>query len=404
MLKKLILILFIIISATCHAENQTIALDLQNVLIKDAIHIIAEQMQMNFVLSPKISGTVTLHLHHVTQQEALSILLTSQDLVQMRLQKSFYILPRKDWEKQIEDKAKLKETLEKIAPLRSHVWQVRYAKAEDLARLLQENASSLLSKRGQVRVDSRTNIICIIDTDENWQRLQVVLQRVDIPVQQVLISTHLASVDSNFERNLGIHFDSINPTATITPVPGRYSMLIAHLADSSILNVALSALENSGHAELLSSPQLFTANQQPAAIEAGEEIPYQQVSLSGGTAIAFKKAVLSLKVTPQVLPDKKILLKLQINQDKPSKLLVQGVPAIDTRQITTSILANDGETIVLGGIYETDHQEAIQSIPFLGKIPVFGLLFQDHDRIENKRELLIFVTPKIIPEDAGILR
>jgi type IV pilus assembly protein PilQ len=160
--------------------------------------------------------------------------------------------------------------------------------------------------------------------------------------------------------------------------------------------VQLSALENEGHGELISSPSLFTANQQTASIESGEEIPYQEVSKSGATSVAFKKAVLSLKVTPQVMPDHQVMLELQVNQDKPSNRMVLGVPAISTRQMSTHILIKNGQTIVLGGIYESDKEAGQRRIPFLGKIPLVGLLFRHQNSVLRKRELLIFVTPKII--------
>jgi type IV pilus assembly protein PilQ len=155
-------------------------------------------------------------------------------------------------------------------------------------------------------------------------------------------------------------------------------------------------MENAGRGQLISDPSLYTANQQTASIESGEEIPYQEVSVSGGTATAFKKAVLSLKVTPQIMPGGKVLLQLQINQDRPSSLIVQGVPAITTRQLATNILVNNGQTLVLGGIYEQNNEHTVERVPFLSKIPLLGLLFQQQDVKINKRELLIFVTPKII--------
>jgi type IV pilus assembly protein PilQ len=171
---------------------------------------------------------------------------------------------------------------------------------------------------------------------------------------------------------------------------------VLKLANGSFLDMQLAALENEGHGELISSPSLFTANQQTASIESGEEIPYQEVSKSGATGIVFKKAVLSLKVTPQIMPGNHVLLQLQVNQDKPNNRMVLGVPAISTRQISTHILVKSGQTVVLGGIYETNKEKGQQRIPFLGKIPIIGWLFGQRNVSENKRELLIFVTPKII--------
>jgi type IV pilus assembly protein PilQ len=252
-------------------------------------------------------------------------------------------------------------------------------------------------------------MICVQDLPKQIQDVRVLIKKMDIPVQQVLIEARLASVDSDFERELGVNFavqaPRINREEGLVPSVSdpisrntHFSLAVAKLADGSLLDVALSALENEGRGELISSPSLFTANQQTALIESGEEIPYQEVSASGATSVSFKKAVLSLKVTPQVLPGNKVLLQLQVNQDKPSNRIVLGVPAISTRQIATSILINNGQTLVLGGIYESNKEHEEQRIPFLGKIPLVGVLFRQQNAREGKRELLIFVTPKIISE------
>lgn len=399
--KKIIFLLLLLIfvqKGFSEETNLSISLDLQNVTLADAIHQLAREMQLNIVLNPGLTDVVSLHLHHVSAEDALAMLLRSHDLIKIRLRQAWYIVPRKVWLQQTEDEVRLQEVMDNSALLQTQIWQLHYAKAEDIARMIQENNNSLLSKRGHVRIDARTNILCVQDTAMHLNSIRTLIKKTDVPVSQILISTRLASVDSHFERTLGIRFNVIAPGVT-PAIPGQYSLLVAELPDGSILDPQLSALENSGHAELISSPELFTANQQSAMIESGEEIPYQEVSLSGGTAVTFKKAVLSLKVTPQILPHHKILLQLQINQDKPSKLFVQGQPVINTREITTNVLVRDGKTIVLGGIYESDKEDAKESIPFLAKIPLFGLLFQDRDNNLSKRELLIFVTPKIIPEE-----
>jgi type IV pilus assembly protein PilQ len=222
-----------------------------------------------------------------------------------------------------------------------------------------------------------------------------------------MIEARLVSIDQDAERMLGFDF-SVRASASDANAPraalikpesrGRYSIAVASLPDGSWLDVKLAALEQQGRAELISSPSLFTASQQEASIEAGEEVPYQEVSEGGGTAIAFKKAVLGLKVTPQILPDGRILLALKINQDRPAARMVQGVPAISTRQIVTNVQIKHGETVVLGGIYEMDKEDQREGLPVLGNIPVIGLLFTQHNKRDRKRELLIFVTPKIMPQ------
>lgn len=379
----------------------SLAIDLQNVAVRDALHIFAKFLKQNIVISPHVSGVTSLHLHKMSKQEAFNLLLSSHDLAKTKLGNTWFIIPRAELMRRQHDEFKLQKMLEEASPLKTRVWQIRYAKADDIARILQESHHSLLSKRGRLRVDERTNSVCIQETDQHLSELQDVIKRLDISVQQVLIEARLASIDNDCERELGIDFSTRqNPDKTEEKgvrLRKRYSLAIAKLADGSLLDVQLAALEKAGHGELISSPSLFTANQQTASIESGEEIPYQEVSESGGTAVAFKKAVLSLKVTPQIMPGNKVLLQLQVNQDRPSNRIVLGVPAINTRQIMTHVLAENGQTIVLGGIYELNQEYAEQRLPFLGKIPLVGWLFKQQNVTGNKRELLIFVTPKIIP-------
>lgn len=299
--------------------EQKISLDLQNARLIDALHMMAVQLHENWIINPAINAQVTLHLTQVAANKTLAVLLQSYNLVKVSLGDAWYITLRNDWMQRTQDNLKLSDAIEASAPLVTRVFQIHYAKAEDIARLLQERTDSFLSKRGHVHVDVRTNIICVQDVSERLNQVQQLINKTDIPVQQVLIETRLANVDSDFERDLGINFavtQTDNPNKVFGKTP--YSLLVAKLADGSLLDMQLIALENQGRAELISSPRLFTANQQTAAIESGEEIPYQEESSSGGTIVRFKKAVLSLKVTPQVLPNNKVLLQLQVNQDRPN--------------------------------------------------------------------------------------
>ncbi len=385
-------------------HTQQLSLDLENIKLTEALRLIAKFMHFNIMIAPGVKGTVSLHLQDVPPNEVIDLLMTSQNLTQSRSGSVWTITPRNAFMRHKQEEMKLQEAVENAAPLQMHTWQIHYAKAEDIAHLLQDSNYSLLSKRGHIRVDSRTNKLYVQDLASHIALTKSLIQQFDIPVQQIQIEAHLASVDSDYERELGINFSVHNsPVDKETHAvsenvsrAARYSLAVAKLADGSLLDAALVAMENEGRGELISSPSLFTANQQTASIESGEEIPYQEVSLSGGTGIAFKKAVLSLKVTPQIMPGQQVLLELQINQDRPSSRIVLGVPAISTRQMTTRLLVKSGQTLVLGGIYELNKEHDEQRIPFLGKIPLVGLLFQQQNAKENKRELLIFVTPKIL--------
>jgi type IV pilus assembly protein PilQ len=405
-IKKILLVVLFVAFLPLSYGGNALTLDLENANLAEALRIIAKFMHLSIVLSPGIMGNISLHLHDATAQQAFNLLLASQGLEKLQVGTVLFVAPRTELANQKQAQFKLQETLNEVRPLVTKIWQIQYAKATDIGHFLQDNTASLLSKRGHVRIDARTNKLCVQDLAENIVAIYQVVKKLDVPVQQVLIDARLVSVDSDFERQLGISFtarqpgkESENAARTVTDtglLNAHFSVAVATLADGAVLDIALAAMENAGKGELISSPSLFTANQQSASIESGEEIPYQEVSLSGGTGIAFKKAVLSLKVLPQIMPGNKVLLQLQVNQDRPSSRIVLGVPAISTRQVTTNILVNNGQTLVLGGIYELNQEHAIQRVPFLGKIPVVGILFQQQNTKENKRELLIFVTPRII--------
>lgn len=404
-MKKIIIILvmcfllpqYLLGAAT--AEKSSIILDLQGVNVRDALHIIARQLNQNIIVSAAVNGDALLHINNMSAPTAFDFILKSQGLAKILEGNIWFIVPRNILIQEKQDEWKQQEVLDATAPLVTQVWQIRYAKADSIAHLIQDGGHSILSKRGFLQMDTRTNQVCVRDIQANILVVAKLIRRLDIPVKQVLIEARLASVDSDFERDLGIHFSVQNgePPDSVTgnSLVGRYSLAVATLANGSLLDVQLAALENEGHAELISSPSLFTANQQPASIESGEEIPYQEISRSGGTGVAFKKAVLSLKVTPQILPNDQVQLQLQVNQDRPSSHIVLGVPAITTRQLSSNILAKNGQTIVLGGIFESGQGETMDRLPFLSKIPVLGVLFQQKNRTENKRELLIFITPHI---------
>lgn len=398
----LILVLLSGMGVVRASASDRLNLDLRNASLPDAIRLIAGSLQRNVIISTSVTGTVTLHLTNALPDEALNLILVSNGLAEWQSGNVWLVAPKAELIKRKQEEVKWQLLTDETEPLEEEIFRVQYGKAADIAKLFQEGRSTLISKRGQIRVDERTNILYIRDIPPRIAALRHLMASVDVPVRQLSIEARLASIDSDFERELGVDFTlktddeagANNPSAL--SANGRYSLAVAKLADGSLLDIKLAALENDGHAEVISRPSLFTANQQSASLEAGEEIPYQEVSESGGTAIVFKKAVLGLKATPQLLPGNKVLLHLEINQDRPSTRMVLGVPAITTRQIKTSVLVNNGQTVVLGGIYETNYEREQKRLPFLSRMPLVGELFKQETRRENKRELLIFVTPKII--------
>lgn len=405
--KCLVFFVAMTFSVSAAASKADFSLDLQNANLADAIRSVATFLHMNVMISPATQGLVTMHVRDAVPEHVLDMLLVSHGLGRWQDGNIWLIAPQEELIKRKQSEKRWHDTAEDAAPLVTETWKIRYAKADDIARLLQDGRNSLISRRGHVKVDTRTNVLCIQEIAERIENVHEWIAKLDVPVRQIVIAARLLSVDSDFERELGLDFSVRRPWLdggsaeggkSLGARAGRYSLAITELADGSLLDVKLSALEDAGHAELISSPRLFTANQQTASIESGEEVPYQEVSESGGTAIVFKKAVLGLKVTPQILPGRKVLLQLQINQDRPNTKVVLGMPTITTRQMKTSVLVSSGRTIVLGGIYETSAERGEQGLPFISRIPVLGWLFKQQRTRETKRELLIFVTPTIIEE------
>lgn len=389
-----------------HSAVTPMVFESQQMPLGEAITMMAQRLNLNIMLSPHITGEVTLSLHDAIPQSAFELLLSSHGLGKWQSGNVWFIAPQDELIKQGQSAIAWQEVYVKTLPLFSKTWQLQYAKADEVARLMQEAPVSILSKRGALRVDPRTNTINVQDVAESINTIEQLIKRIDVPVQQILIEARLVSIDHDYERELGIQFHSENQTSSGSQNNNSehqaknsdhtYRLALVKLASGSLLDVKLSALEGEGHAALISTPSLFTSNQQPASIEAGEEVPYQEVSEGGGTAVAFKKAVLGLKVTPQVLPQNGVMLKLQINQDRPSNRMVLGVPAITTRQIVTNVLVKAGQTVVLGGIYETDDEAVDSGVPWVKNVPLIGSLLKQNRIKKNKRELLIFVTPKIM--------
>jgi type IV pilus assembly protein PilQ len=350
-----------------------------------------------------------------------------------------------------------KKDLQELAPLRSEYLQVNYAKAKDMEALIKSQGGTLLSNRGNVAVDERTNTLLLQDTADRLADIRRLVATLDIPVRQVLIEARIVVVNDDFKRDLGARvgyttvqgngsngiwttsgtaagtdttigsaLNNLSTKGSPYPVqiptgtagaPERYnvnlpvpspagSFALGILGSNYIVDLELSAAQAETRAEVISSPRVVTANQKEATIEQGTEIPYQQSASSGATTISFKKAVLSLKVTPQITPDNRIILDLDVKKDAIGTITVASggvnVPSIDTREIVTQVLVNDGQTVVLGGILETTHRDDQNKVPFLGDVPILGHLFKLDQKENDKDELLIFVTPKIVREGVNV--
>ena len=284
---------------------------------------------------------------------------------------------------------------------------IYFAYANDIVSFVTDKSLALLSSDGEIHADKRTNEIFLQDDAKHIAAIRAIISHLDKPGKQFLIAAKIINLDREYQKTLGVLFqtDSTNPnplTSLTMNEPdedesaGEFTVTIAKLAGNHLLDMQISALEEEGHATLISSPSLVTLNNQPATIESGAEVPYQETSVMGNVNVRFKKAVLSLQVTPQQMPNHHILLHITLSQDKVSALTVKGVPAIETQHLTTQVIVKNNQTIVLGGILETAHSHQDAGIPVLDDIPIAGKLFRHHKKIAKQQELLIFITPSMM--------
>ena len=384
-----------------HTATHNLSLNFNDIPVRDLLELLAEYKGVNLILSDSVAGTVTVRLENVSWAQALQTILRMQGLSQQEHDAILFIAPTQEM-------TVLEQQNLQTQQLSNSLFRMSYAKAPDMAALLQDKTNHLLSERGSIVSDTRTNALWIRDTMPHLDQIRLFLRDMDVPARQVQIAARIVNVDEDSVEELGLKFGTVAPTSTKPPgelhmdLPlgiediGHFTVAIARLGEGVILDMELSALEREGRARLISNPELITSDRQSATIESGQEIPYQEKTSSGATSISFKKAVLSLKVTPEITPGNKILLNLAVNQDKISALSFNGVPAISTEQVQTQILVNNTETIVLGGIYEESNSHIHERIPFWGSIPVLGALFTNKQTRAERKELLIFVTPKII--------
>jgi type IV pilus assembly protein PilQ len=420
-------------------NRENLSLNFQDIKVRAALQIIAEFTALNLVTTDTVNGNITLRLNNVPWEEALDVVLKARGLGKRLYGNILFVAPLEEIATREKQELQAKQQVMDLEPLASDLIQINYGKAAEIAGLLKEKGNTVLSLRGNVSVDTRTNNLWIQDTPDKIEEVRQLVQRLDIPVKQVLIEARIVNINKNYEHNFGIKFGISKPSQGISgtldggnkmaggtkpssvPInerlnfnsvtklegggtPASIGLALMRLGHGFLLDLELSALESEGGGQVISSPRLLTANQQPASIQSGQDIPYQEKTSSGATSVSFKKAVLSLKVTPQITPDNRILLKLSVNQDKRGlkNQEVQGVPVIETRQIDTQVLVNNGQTIVLGGIYEQAENNAATRVPFFSDLPLVGNLFKNTQKISQKTELLIFVTPKIIEENDDV--
>ncbi|MEZ5459082.1 MAG: type IV pilus secretin PilQ [Steroidobacteraceae bacterium] len=418
--------------------GERLTLNFQNIETRAVLQLLADASGQNIVVSDTVSGNVTLRLQNVPWDQALDIVLRTKGL-DKRINDNVIVVAPTD-EIASREKAELaaRKDLQELSPLRSEYLQVNYAKASDLAALIKTQGNSLLSSRGSVAVDERTNTLLLQDSADKLADIRRLVATLDIPIRQVLIEARIAIVNDDFTRELGVRAgytgirqngsngvgivsgsleatdiglssalnnlqSSGSPFPIDVPVDGdasrRYGvnlpvtspagrLAFMLLGSDYIVDLELSAAQAEGRGEIVSSPRVITSNQREASIEQGVEIPYQESASSGAATISFKKAVLALKVTPQITPDNRIILDLNVKKDSVGQVIVTSggvnVPSIDTREISTQVLVNDGQTVVLGGILETERRDSETKVPYLGDVPVLGRLFKTTRKRERQ--------------------
>lgn len=428
-------------------EGERLSLNFQNIEVRSVLQLIADFTGLNLVVSDSVSGSLTLRLKNVPWDQALDIILKTKGLDMRENGNVIYVAPSEEIAAREKLELESQQQVEELAPLRSEFIQISYANASELATLLKDGENTLLSARGQVSVDERTNTLLIQDTALKLAEIRRLIDRLDIAVKQVLIETRIVTANDDFSKDLGARFGIFNlnddlrdgdgkgevvggnlgylePIKAGTPndvsledslnvnlpIPadgtsgGQFAFSFIKLPFGYQLNLELSAAQAESRAEIVSNPRVITANQSTARIEAGTEIPYQSATSSGATDVEFKKAVLSLEVTPQITPDDRINMEVNVTNDSVGEITVDGTPSIDTNEIESNVLVDNGQTVVLGGIYQETSSESETKVPFFGDIPVAGRMFKRTSVNYDKSELLIFITPKIIDEDLNVTR
>ncbi len=418
--------------------GEKLSLNFQDIDVRSVLQLIADFTDLNLVASDTVGGNITLRLQNVPWDQALDLVLKAKGLGKRKIGNVLMIAPAEEIAAREKQELENDQQISELAPTVSELLEVNYADAAEIAAILQGsgNGTGVLSERGSVQIVQRTNSLLLNDTQNKLDELRDLVQRIDIPVRQVMIEARVVNAETNFGFSLGVKWSggrvgkasdgknkviggegtkATSPPSNASENPedntfmdlgatgfadgtSAAALAIGFATNSTLLNLELSALESSGKGEIISQPKVFTADKTTARIESGTEIPYQEASSSGATSTSFKKAVLSLEVTPQITPDGAIIMDISINNDSPdtANSPPNGEIAIRTQKIDTQVLVQDGTTIVLGGIFQNNNITQVTKVPFLGDIPYLGNFFRNTNENVTKSELLVFITPKII--------
>jgi len=427
--------------------GEKLSLNFQNVEVRAVLQVIADFTGLNIITSDTVGGSLTLRLKDVPWDQALDLILQSKGLDMRKTGNVVWIAPRDELATREKLALEAQAQISDLEPTRTESFQLNYQKGADFQKLLSDPNQRILSKRGSAVVDPRTNTIFVQDTPSRLEEVRKLLRKVDVPVRQVMIESRIVEATDSFSRNLGVRLgyreegagrvpfglgnngssaasrvpavtiggglETVAPVAGTATTPGFtptnlnvnlpaaggsiFSMILFNPSRTKFVDLELSALQADGKGKIVSSPRVITTDQVEATIEQGTEIPYNSATSSGATSVSFKKATLSLKVKPQVTPDDNVIMNLRINKDSVSALNTNP-PAIDTKQISTEVLVENGGTVVIGGIYTQDESSGTNKVPVLGDLPFLGFLFKQNQKRDDRRELLIFISPRIIKD------
>lgn len=410
--------------------GERLSLNFQNIEVRSLLQVIADFTNFNIVTSDTVGGSLTLRLKDVPWDQALNIIMEAKGLGMKKNGNVLWIAPKDEIDERTKRDFEAARNIEQLEPLRTQGFQINYAKAEELKKQIADNSGNseastrFLSPRGSAIAEPRTNQLFVTDTSSKLEEIANLLKKLDVPVRQVLIEARIVEARDTFGRSLGVKFgggyeragrgsigsgyDSFG-TTTGSPfvnlpaglstggAAGTLALSIFNSGMTRFLSLELSAMEAEGVGKVVSSPRLLTADQTQAVIEQGTEYPYTETAPNGATTISFKKAVLKLEVVPQITPEGNIIMDLDLNKDSRGETTLQGV-AIDTKHIKTQVLVENGGTVVIGGIFEMEETNQVNKVPLLGDIPGVGNLFKSRTRESTKREMLVFITPRMVTD------
>ncbi|WNZ78891.1 type IV pilus secretin PilQ [Pseudomonas sp. P105] len=413
-------------------SGEKLSLNFQDIEVRSVLQLIADFTNLNLVASDTVQGGITLRLQNVPWDQALDLVLKTKGLDKRKVGNVLLVAPADEIAARERQELESQKQIADLAPLRRELLQVNYAKAADIAKLFQSvtSAEAKADERGTITVDERTNNIIAYQTQDRLDELRRIVAQLDIPVRQVMIEARIVEANVDYDKSLGVRWGGsiqnkgnwntsgvITGDSTTIGTPGSTStnqpfvdlgasgntsgIGIAFITDNVLLDLELTAMEKTGNGEIVSQPKVVTSDKETAKILKGTEIPYQEASSSGATSVSFKEASLSLEVTPQITPDNRIIMEVKVTKDEPDYLnKVNDVPPIKKNEVNAKVLVNDGETIVIGGVFSNTQSKVVDKVPFLGDVPYLGRLFRRDVVSEQKSELLVFLTPRIMNNQA----